>query len=209
MPPDPLLLPNLSIETQTRLHIYVDLLVKWQTKINLVSPNTVPDLWQRHFEDSLQLIPLLPKNAFSLYDLGSGAGFPGLALAIAYPHAKVTLIESDSKKCAFLQTVSRETSVSVKILNERIEKATATLSAPNIVTARALAPLSTLLSYITPWLNPNLKAIFPKGESALQELEDTKKTGWTFDSEIFQSRTSPQASVLLLSNIHRKETQGL
>lgn len=199
-------LPPISRETELRLRAYHDLLLKWQEKINLISPGTVKQAWARHFEDSLQLLPLLPANPFTLYDLGCGAGFPGLVLAAAVPQASVTLIESDSKKCAFLQTVSRETQTSVKIQCERIEAASAKLPAPDIVTARALASLDTLLGYIRPWAAENsaLTAIFPKGIQAEQELETAQKQGWLFHVKQTASLTEPQAKLLVLTEIRKK-----
>lgn len=113
---------NVSRETEARLRQYQALLLKWQEKINLISPGTMKDSWARHFQDSLQILPLVPDGPARLYDLGSGAGFPGLVLAIARPDLAVTLIESDAKKCAFLQAVSRETGVKVTIDNCRIGK---------------------------------------------------------------------------------------
>ena len=186
------------------LEQYLVLLLKWQGKINLISPNTVKDAWKRHFEDSLQIIPLIPQGSKILYDLGTGAGFPGLVLAIERPNLAVTLIESDSKKCAFLQTVSRETGVDVAIRNARIEKAASELPAPNIVTARALASLDQLLDYIGPWslANPDLIAIFPKGENWDKEVD---KVGiWEFHVKQVPSATEKSAAILVLSNIRKK-----
>ena len=186
------------------LEQYLALLLKWQGKINLISPNTVKDAWKRHFEDSLQIIPLIPQGSKILYDLGTGAGFPGLVLAIERPDLAVTLIESDSKKCAFLQTVSRETGVDVAIRNARIEKAASELPAPNIVTARALASLDQLLDYIGPWslANPDLIAIFPKGENWDKEVD---KVGiWEFHVKQVPSATEKSAAILVLSNIRKK-----
>ncbi len=186
------------------LEHYHSLLLKWQDKINLISPNTVQDAWRRHFEDSLQLLTLIPPTAKTLFDLGTGAGFPGLVLAIERPDLAVTLIESDSKKCAFLQTVSRETGVDVAIRNTRIEKAVSELQAPDIVTARALASLEQLLDYIGPWAksNPNLTAIFPKGENWDKEVD---KVGiWEFHVKQVPSATEKSAAILVLTNIRKK-----
>ena len=184
---------------------YLALLLKWQEKINLISPATIKDAWNRHFEDSLQLLPLIPEGAKTLYDLGCGAGFPGLVLAMERPDLAVTLIESDTKKCAFLQTVSRETGVSVTIQNCRIEAATQTLSPPDIVTARALASLESLLEYIGPWAekNPALVAIFPKGENWKVEVDNCTK--WSFHVKQVPSRTEKSAQILVLTDI-RKST---
>ena len=100
---------SVSRETRALLEQYQALLLKWQEKINLISPATIKDCWNRHFEDSLQLLPLIPNGPQVLYDLGSGAGFPGLVLALTRSDIAVTLVESDAKKCAFLSAVSRET----------------------------------------------------------------------------------------------------
>src|SRR3990167_3764897 len=156
---------NLLFDSQIltdKLKIYQDLLETWQKKVNLISPASVPQMWVRHFEDSLQLLPHLDekvanmsknvsRETFSLIDLGSGAGFPGLVLAIARPDTlQVTLIESDLKKCLFLENVSRETLSHVTVLCSRIE------SLKNIkadfITARALAPLTELLDLAFPFL---------------------------------------------------------
>ncbi len=186
------------------LEHYLALLLKWQEKINLISPNTVQDAWKRHFEDSLQILPLIPPSAKTLYDLGTGAGFPGLVLAMERPDLSVTLVESDSKKCAFLQTVSRETGVHVAIRNARIENAASELPPPDIVTARALASLEQLLDYIAPWTesNPNLTAIFPKGENWDKEVD---KVGiWEFHVKQVPSITEKSAAILVLTSIGRK-----
>ena len=183
-----------------RLHQYEALLRKWQKAINLVSPNTLPDLWERHFEDSLQLSELIEKNR-TVYDIGSGAGFPGLVLAIARPDLKMTLIESDQRKCSFLRTVSRETNTSVTILNARIEAVA--VAAPDIVTARALAPVDKLLAYTENWRlqNPALTLLLLKGENYQQELADCQV--YQFDAKITASATDARAAILRLENIRK------
>lgn len=190
--------------TGAPLKQYLGLLLRWQEKINLISPNTVQEAWKRHFEDSLQILPLIPQAAKTLYDLGTGAGFPGLVLAMERPDLAVTLIESDAKKCAFLQTVSRETGVNVAIRNSRIEKVSEQLLPPDVVTARALASLDQLLNYIGQWAlaNPDLVAIFPKGESWDKEVE---KVGiWEFHVKQVPSTTEKSAAILVLTNIRKK-----
>lgn len=189
-------------ESLEKLRQYEALLVKWQRAVNLVGPATIPDAWDRHFVDSFQLLPLLPAGTKTLYDLGSGAGFPGLVLAIICPDISVTLIESDQKKCAFLSTVSHETGAKVSVLAQRIEAAAQTLPAPDVITARALASLGDLLGLIQPWAkqNPELVAIFPKGQMVEEELALARK-GWTFDSRETVSITDPKASLLVLSKI--------
>lgn len=162
------------------------------------------DAWRRHFIDSAQLLPFITPAA-TLYDLGTGAGFSGMVLAILCPELSVTLIESDSKKCAFLQTVSRETATPVTVRNERIE-ASGTLPAPDIVTARALAELASLYDYVWPWaaINPRLRLVFPKGERFEDEIKAARMAGWAFDCAPHPSLTSPASRILVIENL-RKE----
>lgn len=194
-----------SHETLARLRHYHALLLKWQDKINLISPGTVSDAWARHFIDSAQLAPLLPAGVASLYDLGSGAGFAGLVLAILRPDMAVTLIESDAKKCAFLSAVSRETGIAITIRNERIEAASTALPAPEIVTARALASLTDLFVYVRPLAekNPNLRLIFPKGAQAQAEIAAANAAGWAFDAVSTPSKTEPSAQILSITNLSK------
>lgn len=196
---------SVSRETEQRLRHYQTLLVKWQEKINLVSPTTIKDSWARHFEDSLQLLPLLPQGAKTLYDLGTGAGFPGLVLAISCPNINVTLIESDAKKCAFLSAVSRETGAPIMVKNARIEMAVKELPPPDIITARALASLGVLFSYIWPWVekNPLITLIFPKGENWRMEIEAAKTAGWAFDFTETPSATDKAARILMFTNLRK------
>lgn len=196
---------SVSHETEKRLRAYQALLSKWQEKINLVSPSTIKDSWARHFEDSLQLLPLILPSVKTLYDLGSGAGFPGLVLSIARPDIAVTLIESDTKKCAFLSAVSRETGVAVNVKNLRIEAATADLPPPDLITARALAPLETLFSYVWPWAeaNPDLSLLFPKGENWQGEVKAARAAGWSFDMSETASQTEKSARILLFKNLRK------
>lgn len=197
--------PTISRETEAQLRQYQTLLHKWQEKINLVSPTTISDSWNRHFEDSLQILPLVPDAAKTVYDLGSGAGFPGLVLAISRPNLFVTLIESDAKKCAFLQTVSRETGVTTTVKNARIEAASAELPAPDLVTARALASLDLLFKYVQPWAqaNQDMVLLFPKGESWREEIEAAKVAGWSFEVSDFASRTDKRARLLLFKGLRK------
>ncbi|MBY0293542.1 MAG: 16S rRNA (guanine(527)-N(7))-methyltransferase RsmG [Alphaproteobacteria bacterium] len=184
--------------------LYKSLLENWQKKVNLVASSTIPYQEQRHFEDSLQLLSYLPSDKISLVDLGSGAGFPGLVLALARPQTLlVTLIESDLKKCLFLETVSRETKVNVIILRSRIESLKEVLTY-DVVTSRALAPLPLLLEYATPFLNKNSVCLFLKGKSFKAEIKDAKKK-WEFDLEIFPSLTDSTGCILKIENLKRIE----
>lgn len=195
-------LPGVPRETEERLKTYHALLVKWQARINLVSPDTVKDAWFRHFEDSLQILRYL--SGTRLVDMGTGAGFPGLVVAISRPETQVTLIESDAKKCEFLKTVSRETRAPVKIYNERIE-----VVAPfpvDVITARALAPLAQLLSWVKPYadINPDLQMVFLKGESWQDEVRVSRET-FNFNLEDHPSLTSPKGRVLIITDLQEKE----
>lgn len=198
-------LDGVSRETLEKLHHYHDLLIKWQAKINLISPNTIADAWDRHFVDSAQIAPLIPAGIYSIADLGSGAGFAGMVLAIMRPDINVTFVESDSKKCAFLQTVSRETGAPVSIVNQRIEAAIPTLPAPDLVTARALSSLKSLLDYAAPWAQnkPELRCIFPKGVQFQAEINEAKAAGWGFSCDIVPSKTEAQARILCLSKLSK------
>lgn len=173
-----------SDEILEKLSRYHALLLKWQKAINLVSSSTLSDLWRRHFLDSAQLAPLLPGRAGTLVDLGSGAGFPGMVLAMMCPDVAVHLIESDTRKCAFLRAASRETSTPVSIHNVRIAQITGSdeIPVPDVVTARALAELKTLLDYAYPWAlkNPALEMLFLKGAKAGQEICAAQKA-YQFD----------------------------
>lgn len=185
-----------------KLKIYQDLLLKWQPKINLVSSSTLDNAWERHFEDSAQIAGFIPKEAKKLVDLGSGAGFPGLVLAIMRPDIDVSLIESDQKKCSFLKTVSRETGICVTVHNDRIEDVSHETE-PDVVTARALASLKGLFEYCKSWIitNPKITLIFMKGAKADIELEELAKS-WTYDCRTFVSKTDENAKILVFSNIY-------
>ncbi len=194
---------TVSRETLDRLKTYERLLKEWQEKMNLVSRHTLDSAWERHFEDSLQLLPLIPDHVKTIFDLGSGAGFPGLVFAMARPDIQVHLVESTGKKCAFLDAVSRETGAGAVIRNERIEAVSReTKVTPDMISARALANLSLLLDYCAPWVrrNPDLILLFPKGENWAQEVEEARKN-WSFTLNTHSSRTDPSAMILVLSQV--------
>lgn len=174
------------------------LLEKWQARINLVGPATLGEMWQRHFLDSAQLRDHIPDGVTTLADLGSGAGFPGLVLAMLRPDIAVQLLESDQRKCAFLATVAREAGVAVKIHNRRIEQLPH-LGA-DLITARALAPLERLLALAVPHLAPGGQCLFLKGQNIDVELTEATKC-WKFEAETWPSQTDPQARILRLSQI--------
>lgn len=194
---------NVSRETVDRLTAYADLLMKWQRRINLVSATTLGDLWRRHMLDSAQLLALLPAGAQSVVDLGSGAGFPGLVLAIlGVP--EVHLIESDQRKCIFLAEAARAAGLTAGanpvIHNRRIETITG-LNA-DAVTARACAPLDQLLSYAQKFLWHDGKALFLKGAAVEEELTAAHKN-WTMELERFPSASDPTGCILRIGQVRR------
>ena len=147
-----------------KLEIYAALLARWQKKINLVGPSTIDDVWRRHFLDSAQLLAHLPETATRPADIGSGAGFPGLVLAIldATPDRQIHLIESDARKAAVRGEVNRETGAGAIIVNERAEALT-DLGA-DLVTARAVAPLTRLLPWVDAVSAAGATALLMKGK---------------------------------------------
>jgi 16S rRNA (guanine527-N7)-methyltransferase len=192
-------LAGVSRETRERLNTYADLLRKWQRSINLVGPRTIDDLWNRHFTDSAQLLPLIPPSARVLVDFGSGAGFPGLVLAILGV-SQVHLIESDQRKATFLREVARATGTPVTVHAKRIEQVTPFPA--DVVSARALAPLADLLGFAAPFLGPDSLCLFPKGQMAEDELTAASKI-WNMNVDRIQSVTDPSATVLRLSQVSR------
>lgn len=192
-----------NLSADQKLKSYLALLEKWQPKINLISNNTLDNAWERHFIDSQQIAEYFPENTKTLFDLGSGAGFPGLVLAIICPDINVSLVESDQKKCSFLKTVSRETETSATIYNERIE-AVSHETRPDVITARALASLDKLFEYCAKWIEANsaITLIFPKGENADEELAILSKK-WRYDLRTHPSKTDENAKILVFSDIYR------
>jgi 16S rRNA (guanine527-N7)-methyltransferase len=189
---------GVSRETLERLKLYESLLRKWQPAINLVSAKTLDDVWGRHFLDSAQLHLLIPKETRVLVDLGSGAGFPGLVLAIlGVP--EVHLVESDTRKAAFLREVARTTGTAVAIHATRIESLTPFPA--GVVTARALAPLVNLLKMAHPFMGPGSAAFFLKGQGASDELTEAGRY-WKMQAETYESLTDSSGSILSLRNVH-------
>ncbi len=161
---------SVSRETLARLQTYHDLLVKWQKAVNLVSPKTIAEAWERHFVDSMQIAEIIEQGAV-LADMGSGAGFPGLVLAIVRSDLKVHLIESDERKCEFLKNVSRETGAAVTVHNGRVENILPGLGA-TLLTARAFAPLDEIFR-LTGW--DGTEMLLLKGRDAQKEIDAALK----------------------------------
>ena len=190
---------GVSHETLQQLRVYLDLLGRWNARINLVSQGTLADPWRRHILDSVQLQGDLRDVAGPIADLGSGAGLPGMVLAIM-GQSRVFLLESDQRKCAFLRTVARETGAAVTICEGRIETIPG-IGAEAIV-ARACAPLARLLELAEPHLVDGGRAVLLKGRSIDSELEEARPR-WSFDAERRPSLTDPDGCILRLENIKR------
>jgi 16S rRNA (guanine527-N7)-methyltransferase len=190
---------DVSRETLARLETYAALLRKWQKAINLVSRDSLADLWRRHMLDSAQLLPLLPKNTRVLVDLGSGAGFPGLVLA-ALGVPEVHLIESDARKCAFLREAARALDVTVQIHNCRAEEMPA--MAADVVTARALASLPDLLDLAERFIASHTICLLLKGKGADEELTRAGER-WNMTLTRQSSASDPSGTILRLEHVHR------
>ena len=196
---------HVSRESLDRLATYVKLLGSWQTRINLVGPSTLPDVWHRHIEDSLQLLPYLPKATGQIVDLGSGAGFPGLVLAIV-SDSHTELIESNGKKAAFLREVIRQTRAPASVHQSRIEDWTAKNRGLDVrlVTSRALAPLPQLLAYSEPFFRSGAIALFHKGQDVDKEVTDAHN-GWIFEAIKHKSLTDPSGTILEIRGARRRQ----
>jgi 16S rRNA (guanine527-N7)-methyltransferase len=194
-------LTGVSRETLARLEAYAALLTQWASRINLVAASTLPELWRRHFLDSAQLWPLVPTGARSLVDLGSGAGFPGLVLAIM-GMAEVELVEADARKCAFLREAARVTGTPVAIHNTRIDSVPP--HAVDVVTARGCAALDRLLLWAQRFIGPQTLCLFPKGEQAAQELA-IAECSWDMNVTTLRSSTDPRGVILCLREVTQRE----
>ncbi len=185
-------------ETEEKLRDFVELLLKWNRRVNLVSARSADDVWRRHVLDSLQLSPLLPPAPDALLDIGSGAGFPGLVLAAATGR-ETDLIEADKRKSAFLtEAAARLGLARVRVHATRIEDAA--LPKAGLLTARALAPLPVLLRHAHALLAPGGTALFPKGRTTEEELTAASRD-WMMRVERFPSRTDPASTILRISEI--------
>ena len=197
---------SVSRETWTRLDRLVTLVVERQQHMNIIAPSTIPQIWTRHVADSLQLLPLAP-GALRWVDLGSGAGFPGLAIACALtgtPGAEVHLVESTQKKAAFLSEATRELGLPVVVHPIRIEDFAAKNQIRfDVVTARALAPLPKLLGYAIPLLKTGTVGLFPKGQDVEAELTEASKY-WNIQAELVPSTTDPRGRIVVLHRAKKR-----
>jgi len=167
---------NVSRESRQKIETYVQLLLAWQQRINLIGPTTVASVWERHVCDSLQLLPLLPRGTQSIAELGSGAGIPGIVIAMA-AGLEAHLYESNGKKAAFLREAARQTGTRAVVHNVRLETLKNQTDLPEVqcVVARALAPLPLLLDYAEPFLSRGAVGLFHKGQDVDVELTETTK----------------------------------
>ena len=201
-----LTLTPVSRETEARLDRYVELLLEWQAKTNLVAPSTLPNLWTRHIADSLQLLALAPA-AKVWVDLGSGGGFPGVVLACALAETSgsmVHLVERNAKKAAFLREALRVTSgrgvVHRAGIRDTVDRIT---GRADCVTARAVAPLNQLIGFAEPLVRKGAKALFLKGQDVEAELTEATKY-WNIKPQLHSSRTGGQGWIVELDHIERR-----
>lgn len=195
---------DVSRETRRRLDVFSETLQTWNSRINLISRGDVRALWTRHIADSAQLFALRANTAGHWVDLGTGGGFPGLIVSIlaaeAAPELRVTLVESDQRKVAFLATAARVCGVAPRIICGRAE--TVRPLHADVLSARALAPLSVLLGFAERHLAPSGVALFPKGARCDAELTSALES-WSFTGHKIPSRTDPTGVVLAMEGVRR------
>ncbi|MGZ5871074.1 MAG: 16S rRNA (guanine(527)-N(7))-methyltransferase RsmG [Bradyrhizobium sp.] len=201
-----LALTPVSRETEVRLDRFVDLLVGWQAKTNLIAPSTLPTVWTRHVSDSLQLLTIAP-SAKIWVDLGTGGGFPGVVLACALaemPGALVHLVERNAKKAAFLREALRVTNAPGTIHLADIGDTVDRITGPvDCVTARAVAPLHQLIGFAEPLVRKGARALFLKGQDVEAELTEATKY-WNIKPHLHSSRTGGQGWIVELDRIERR-----
>ncbi len=195
---------NVPRETIDMLEHYKNLLIKWNKKINLVAPSTISDIWHRHFADSAQLWELRKQGATHWLDIGSGAGFPALVLAIfahqLEPELQFTLVESDQRKCAFLINVAQALDLNIIVKAERIENLP--IQPFDIISARALSSLANLLEISAPFCNESTLCLFPKGNKYELELTKARKD-WHIEEQKIPSLTDPESVILRIESFSR------
>jgi 16S rRNA (guanine527-N7)-methyltransferase len=201
-------LTPVSRETEKRLDMFVDALLLWQQRMNLVASSTLPHIWTRHIADSLQLVALAPE-ARVWVDLGAGGGFPGIPIACALVDKSGTavhLIESNGKKASFLREAVRVTGVAAQVHQQRAEKFGESFQETvHVVTARALAPLKTLCEQAFPLIARGAVGIFPKGQDVEAELTEAAKY-WSIEAEKVPSKTSPEGCIVVIRGLHTRRS---
>jgi len=193
-----------SRETADRFDRYAALLAEWQTRFNLVGPATLPHIWTRHFGDSAQLVQLIPPAAHRLrwLDIGSGAGFPALVVALLRPDIDFLLVDSVGKKCRFLETAIAELGIGhASVHNGRIE--TLSIQKVDVISARACAPLAKLFDWGLPYQAKSCVWLLPKGEKAADEVAEARKR-YDFDLELIPSLTDSRARIVKASHVRGK-----
>ncbi len=199
-------LTPVSPETEKRLAEFVELLLLWQQRTNLIADSTVQQVWTRHVADSLQLLDPAP-GARVWIDLGSGGGFPGIPIACALanaPGTRVHLVDSNGKKAAFLREAVRQLGVPAEVHHQRIENfGESVVGRADVVTARALAPLKELCRQASRFIETGAVGLFPKGQDVEVELTEAAKY-WKLTAERIGSRTDPQGSIVVIRALTRK-----
>lgn len=190
---------DVSRETFARLQVYGETLIKWQASHNLIAPSTIPSVWERHFLDSAQLVSYIPSSVKMIADLGSGAGFPGMVVAIL-TNIPTFLVESNQKKVSFLREVQRLTQAPVHVYADRVEDLPSL--DVDLVTARALSSLSLLLSYSLRHLKKEGFCLFLKGKDVDKEIREAQKT-WNFVEKKYSSITDCTGVILEIKEIRR------
>lgn len=198
------LYPDVSRETADDLIDFETLFKKWSKAINLASPNTLDNLWERHILDSVQIFNLAPQ-AKNWLDLGSGGGFPGIVLALMLKQTGgyIRLVESNGKKSAFLRTALAQFKAPGQVFNTRIENCYEQIQTPEIITARALASLDKLFGLTEPWMVKGAKALFQKGRDYQREIDESQ-SNWQFDLIHHNSAIESDSVILEISNLRRR-----
>lgn len=196
---------NVSRETIEKLEKFAELLKEWNLKMNLVSRNSLEMLWERHILDSAQLIDYIPPTTKCLLDIGSGAGFPGIVLAILMQeknsNAKIILVESITKKTVYLKDVCEKLGLNnVRVENARVENLN--ISQPDIITARAVAALDILCKYMNKVAGNKCESLFLKGRSYEEEVLAAKQN-WQFNLKVLKNRYCENGVILNLSRLRK------
>lgn len=200
------IVPSVSRETAASLMAFKEAVKKWQSHINLIANATLPELWTRHILDSAQIAALQP-DAKNWCDIGSGGGFPGIVTAILLKEKSgfhIDLVESNSKKAAFLRSVSAEFNLPATVHTCRIETSYIHIKKPEIITSRALASLGKLFELTLPWFEQGATALFQKGRDYKKEMAEAEQN-WTFNSVIHQSKIDRQSVILEISKINPRK----